>query len=138
MMKPLNEQPLLDIGRLILRVPLGLGITWLHGYPKIFGGRMEGFTQGVSEMGFPLPALFAWMAALSEFVGGLLVAVGLGTRLSAFLIASTMVVAGFIAQSGKPIGDRELALLYLSSSIGIMLLGAGAYSLDALIAKRKS
>lgn len=45
----------LDLGLLWMRVLMGLGIAFLHGYGKVFGGRMEGFSEGVAKMGFPYP-----------------------------------------------------------------------------------
>src|SRR5688500_14243844 len=84
----------IDLPALLLRVWLGaMGI--LHGYPKVLGGGASKMTGGVAEMGFPAPEFFAWAASLSEFAGGLLLVFGLGTRVSAALMAVTMFVAGF-------------------------------------------
>ncbi len=122
-----------DVGLLALRIMTGLGIAY-HGYGKLFDeGRMEQFAQGVSEMGFPLPALFAWMAALSELVGGLLVALGAFTRYAAFFIFCTMTVAAFIAHAGDPFTGKEKALLYWTLSIALMLMGGGRYAVERLI-----
>ena len=52
------RENLLAFGLLWIRVMMGSGIAY-HGYGKIFGGRMARFTEGVAQMGFPLPALFA-------------------------------------------------------------------------------
>ena len=57
-------------GILWLRVLMGLGIPSSHGYGKAFAG--EQLTEGVAKMGFPMPDLFAWAAAFSEFLGGIL------------------------------------------------------------------
>ena len=56
-MEKLKEN-LLDLGLLWLRILVGAGIAY-HGYGKIFGGMMERFTQGVTQMGFPAPEVFA-------------------------------------------------------------------------------
>lgn len=119
-----------DIGLLALRVMGGLGIA-THGYGKLFTeGRMDGFVETVAGMGFPLPVLFAWLAALSEFAGGILLAVGLATRYTAFLIFGTMTVAAFVAHAGDPFAGREMALLYWSIAIAFMGLGGGRLSID--------
>jgi putative oxidoreductase len=87
-------------------------------------------------MGFPLPALFAWAAALSESLGGLLLAVGLLTRPAAFFILVTMFVAAFIRQAGDPFLERELALLYGAVAIQFLLVGSGRFGLDAFFRSR--
>jgi putative oxidoreductase len=113
----------------LMRVGTGLMMA-THGYAKIFGGRMDGFTNAVGDMGFPVPVLFAWLAALSELVGGVLLALGLGTRISAFLIAGTMVVAAFIRHGADPFSDKELALLYLVVTLYFTACGGGRWALD--------
>jgi putative oxidoreductase len=121
----------LDVGLLLLRVATGLGMA-THGYAKIFGGFMDKFTAGVAEMGFPAPAFFAWAAALSEFVGAICLALGLGTRVAAFFIAVTMVVAAFVRGAGKAFADRELALLYLVLCATFLVVGGGRFAVERL------
>ena len=126
-----------DAGLLALRVLAGLGMA-THGYGKLFTeGRMEGFAEGVAAMGFPLPVVFAWLAALSELAGGLLLAAGLFTRYAAFLIFGTMTVAAFVAHAGDPFAERELALLYWSVSLAFMLTGGGKFAVERLFKKSK-
>lgn len=130
---------LTSVGLLIMRVMIGLMFA-THGYQKIFGGGMEGFTGAVESMGFPAPALFAFAAALSELVGGVLIALGLGTRIMAFFAAITMFVAAFVAHAQDPFDVKEMALVYFAFFFGLIFTGAGQVSLDAVIAKnfRKS
>lgn len=91
---------------------------------------MEGFAEGVGAMGFPIPLFFAWAAALSEFLGGILVAVGLKTRAAALFICMTMAVAFFIRHRLDPFKAKELALLYMGIAGALVLTGAGRFSLD--------
>lgn len=86
-------------------------------------------------MGFPLPGLFAWAAALSEFLGGILVALGLATRPAAFFVFATMAVAAFIRHAPDPFRVKELALAYWTMAGTLILMGGGPWSLDALLCR---
>lgn len=126
-----------SFGLLWLRVLTGAGIA-THGYGKLFTpGRMDGFAKGVADMGIPMPEVFAWAAALSEFAGGLLLILGLATRPAALLVFLTMTVAAFLRHGDDPFSKKELALAYWVLSGAILCLGAGAWSVDRLIAGRR-
>ena len=107
-----------------------------HGYGKIFGGHIDKFARGVESMGLPMPEFFAWAAALSEFGGGLLMAVGLFTHLAALSVFVTMSVAVFVRLAADPLSVKELALAYWTASGTLMLTGAGGLSLDAGMRKQ--
>src|SRR5512140_1283507 len=120
-----------DVGRLVLRLIVGLGIM-THGYSKLFGSNAEGlpamagFTQGVQKMGIPYSLHLAWAAALSEFAGGILVAAGLITRVAAFFICCTMIVAVYATRAGV-FSRMELGLLYFAPALLLLLAGPGRY-----------
>ncbi|MFZ5802885.1 MAG: DoxX family protein [Candidatus Omnitrophota bacterium] len=121
-----------NAGLLWLRVLMGAGIA-THGYAKIFSGGMTGFTSAVAAMGTPLPELFAWAAALSEFLGGILLALGLATRLAALLVLITMSVAAFVHHAADPFSAKELALAYWVMAGALVLCGPGDLSLDRFL-----
>lgn len=123
-----------DLGLLFLRVFAGLSLALAHGLGKL--PPSERFLTGVAEMGFPLPILFGWAAGLSEFGGGILIAAGLLTRPAALAIACTMAVAAFVRQAGDPFLERELALLYGTVALMLILAGAGRYSIDARFSRK--
>jgi len=100
-----------SLGVLILRLLMGSGIAY-HGYGKVFGGHMAMMVPGVEKMGFPMPEVFAWAAALAEFAGGILIVLGLCTRVAAFFVFCTMSVAWMIAHGADPFQAKELALAY--------------------------
>ncbi len=124
-----------EFGIAVLRVIVGLAMA-SHGYQKIFGGGMEEFIAYVGGMGFHPPAAFAWMAALSELLGGLCLVAGLSTRFCVFMIGCTMSVAFFVAHAEDPFAKKELALIFLATMVYFLCNGGGAISLDALIARR--
>lgn len=131
----MNKELWTDFGLLWLRVMAGGGIAY-HGYGKIFGGRIGQFTEGVAAMGFPMPEVFAWAAALSEFLGGVFIVLGLFTRTAALMVFLTMTVAAFIKHGPDPFKKKELALAYWAVSGSVIFLGPGRFSLDHLIRKK--
>lgn len=124
-----------DVGLLVLRVSAGCAMAFAHGLGKL--PPSDGFITKTGELGFPLPELFAWAAALSEFAGGLLIALGLLTRPAAAALLFTMGVAFFGAHAGDAFGDREMAFLYAMISIAFLFTGAGRYSLDAMLGRKR-
>lgn len=130
------------VGLLLVRVVVG-GILMAHGFPKLFDNAM--YLERFSQMGFPAWAVYA--AGAVEFFGGLLLVVGLFTRIAAFLIAGEFFVAfvrvhwqaaerglfGFLGRGGDeyPLVLSVLAFLLLT-------VGAGAISLDRLVFKDRA
>jgi len=122
------KQIFLNFGLLWLRILMGMGIAY-HGFGKVFGGAMGKFTEGVSNMGFPEPLIFAWLAALSELVGGVLIVLGIFARPAAFLIFATMSVAAFVFHAKDPFTVKELALVYWTMAGALLFMGPGEFRL---------
>ena len=90
--KTTHENSFINEGGItLLRFAAGILMAGLHGSGKI--PPSEQLIGGVTGLGFPAPALFAWLAGLAELLGGIYLAVGFMTRPSAFFIAVTMFVA---------------------------------------------
>ena len=129
-----------DVAMLVLRVVLA-AVFITHGYAKVFGMGFSGVTGMFSKMGVPLPMIMAPIVALVEFLGGIALLLGAFTRAAAFLIACDMLGAiilvhaknGYAAPKGV-----EAVLGNFGMAVAIALLGAGAYSLDALLSRRRS
>src|SRR6202171_6262582 len=83
-------------GLLILRLVVGLTVA-AHGAQKLFGWwggpGMSSWTQVVKRLRIRPARPWAWVAALSEFGGGLLLAVGLLSPLGSLAIIGEMIVA---------------------------------------------
>jgi len=127
------NETLSQLSLLALRVFVGGAMAFGHGLGKV--PPSEKFIEGVTEMGFPMPLLFAWSAGLAEFVGGIFLALGLFTRPSAFFVAFTMGVAAFVRHAPDPFKQKELSLLYFVIAIFFVIHGAGKFSADRFIRK---
>ena len=119
-----------DLGVLALRVGAGIGLM-THGMQKL--PPADGFVRLVGALGFPAPALFAWLAGLSEFVGGAALMVGLLTRPAAALVLCTMLTAFFGQHSNDPFARKELSFVYMMAATALFFLGAGRFSLDRML-----
>src|ERR1700691_2992988 len=78
------------IPQLLMRIFLGYFFCE-SGWGKIHN--LDTFTQRFAEWGIPFPAFNAALSAYTEFLGGLLIVLGLGTRLVAIPLVINMVVA---------------------------------------------
>ncbi len=133
-----------DFGLLLIRVMVGV-VMMFHGAQKLFGMfdgmGMAKFTGFLEAMQIPMPQVSAYMAAGAEFFGGLLLVIGLLTRLSAAAVAFTMFVAAFKAHGhafSLEHKGMEYALTLGVVAVGLMLTGAGQFSLDAMMFRRRN
>ncbi len=126
----------MDKALLVIRLAAGL-IFVMHGYGKLTGNpSLEMFSGMLDGMGFPMPMFFAWLVALTEFLGGLALLAGIFVRPAGVLLAIVMLVALTVAKKLKfPAADIDLALLGIS--IALAMTGAGRWSVAALMLKDK-
>jgi putative oxidoreductase len=128
----------IDAALAVLRIVLGVTFI-LHGGQKLFVYGFDGVAGAFGQMGVPAAGFFGPFVALVEFFGGIAITLGLLTRLAALGIGSTMVVAILtvhLKQGFFNPGGVEFPLSLLGSAIALLIAGAGAYSVDAVIAKR--
>ena len=103
-------------------------------------------TEYFGSLGLPAPGATALFVSILELVGGVLLAIGLGTRLIAFLLTCNMTVA-YIT------GDREAVMSifsdpdkfiaaapfsYLMASLIVFIFGPGRYALDSLLGRKSA
>jgi len=131
---------LLQFALFVVRVALG-GCIIVHGLGKLGflksnPAGVKGFAGWLEALGVPYPRLNAWAATLTEFLGGILFALGLGTRFVALALTINMVVAvtkghkggGYLILNNPPGVEYALNLAILFGMF--VLLGPGAVSLD--------
>jgi putative oxidoreductase len=133
-----------DFGLFILRAGFGLAIAIGHGMGKVYHdgsvGMSEQFLNGVKGMQLPAPTAMAWIAALTEFLGGILLAIGVFTRPVAIALVINMAVAAFVAMKDAPLfslvgPNKEFPLLFLVVFLTFVFTGAGRFSVDKFLRK---
>ena len=122
-----------DVAQLILRVGTG-ALLLTHGLPKlakgIAGWEKIGHAMGLLGIHFA-PALWGFLAAAAEGIGGLLMVLGLFFRPAVFLALFTMGVAAYSHLSqGDGLKGAEMAILYGIILLSLFILGPGKYSVD--------
>lgn len=123
-----------SLGLLILRVAAGV-LMMTHGWSKI-----QNF-EGMVESGFDPVGMGATLSVVmligAEFIAALFIVLGLLTRLSAVPLIVAMSVAAFVAHASDPLQVKELSLIYLTIFATLLITGAGKYSLDSLLFRKK-
>jgi putative oxidoreductase len=130
----------MEFGLLLLRVTVGLTMS-AHGAQKLFawfnGPGIDGTARGMETLGFHPGKRHATMAGLTEFGGGLLLALGFITPLGAALVASVMLVAAFTVHVKQGFfitsGGYEYNLVLGIAALTLAFVGPGAFSVDALL-----
>src|SRR6266446_10555313 len=136
-----------------LRLVIGYGFI-AHGWAKLSRGP-AGFAKLLDQIGAPLPELTAWVSTLIEILGGLAILAGAFVAVVSVPLIVMMLVAmftvhlryGFSAintigltadgpQFGPP--GYEVNLLYIAGLLALVLGGAGPFSIDRLLARRKN
>jgi putative oxidoreductase len=120
------------VALLLLRFIVGLAFIF-HGWPLV--NNVTGFA-GSSKV----PVWLAAVAAYGQFIGGILLILGLLTPIVAAVLAIEMLVALFKVHfpAGDPFVNPagrsyEVAAVFLFTMLSFLLAGPGAYSLDALL-----
>lgn len=141
-----------QIAPLLLRLAIGFGFM-AHGWAKLVRGP-EAFSKLLTQLDVPLPHLMAWISTLTELLAGAALFAGAFVSIVAIPLIATMSVAIFTIHihygysSIKTIGlsghgpifappGYEINVLYITGLLSLIISGAGKYSLDGQLAKKR-
>src|ERR1700744_1628810 len=137
---------------LLLRLIIGFG-NMAHGWAKLSRGP-AGFEKLLIYTGVPFPHITSWLVPFIELFGGLAILLGAFVTLISIPLIITQLVAMFTVQIkygfslGNTIGltpngplfgppGFEINLLYIAGLISLILTGAGIYSIDSILGRKK-
>ena len=122
----------------LLLLRWGLALVFIfHGYPKLFGNTAK-FVAAFEDLG--LPWYVVYVAGVIEVGGGLMMALGLLTRVAGLLLLLEMGAAMWKYNFNEGISDvrgYELPLVLGLAALAVATTGAGPLSFDFLISRRK-
>jgi len=120
-------------GQLPIRIMVGV-IFMAHGYPKLIDlAGTQGFFNQVG-----LPAELAVLIGLLEFIGGLVLLLGILTRISSALLIGDMIGAILVVKISKGfVGGYEFDLLLLAGAASLLITGPGRVSIEWDVIKRE-
>jgi putative oxidoreductase len=125
-----HHEGLVHVWLIFLRIGVA-ALMLTHGVPK-FLRLLEGNMQFGDPIGLGIAVSFL-LVTFAEFLCSLLILVGLGTRMATIPLIISSSVAAFVAHADDPFGKKELLLLYILVYLTLLVMGAGKYSVDALI-----
>lgn len=127
---------------LIIRLFWGI-LFFLAGVAKF--GNIESTISGFNNLGFSWPTFLAYLVSTTETVGGLLLIVGLLSRLVSIPLAIVMITALFTAHQSATMSISQdpatflaqAPVTYLYTVLVVMFFGPGFFSVDEIWKKTK-
>ena len=145
-------QTLTNLYRLLIRVAnslqspflLAIRLYWGWQFAQTGWGKLGDINKVIhffTSLGIPAPALNAWFVSGLELAGGILLILGLGSRLIALPLVIDMIVAYITADHEALLQffsdpDKFYAaapFTFLFASLIVLIFGPGKFSLDALL-----
>lgn len=130
-----------EIALLISRVLLGV-ILIAHGWDKFSITGLEGITGFFDSIGVPAASIAAPVVGAVELIGGIMILLGAFTRIVAVIVALVMLGAAVFAHISFGIfvanGGWELVGAIGAGMLALFAVGAGAWSIDAVLEKNKT
>lgn len=119
---------------LVLRLTVGT-FMFTHGLGKFWMFFSNEPIMFADPIGLGFTATLV-LAVFAEMICSVLLILGVATRWSAVPLLVTMLIAGLVVHAADPFMVKELAFLYSSLYVVLILLGSGKYSLDYLFFRK--
>lgn len=123
-----------SVAILVLRLTVGT-FMFTHGLGKFWMFFSNEPIMFADPIGLGFTATLV-LAVFAEMICSVLLILGVATRWSAVPLLVTMLIAGLVVHAADPFMVKELAFLYSSLYVVLILLGSGKYSLDYLFFRK--
>ena len=126
-----------DLAILLLRIAVGV-VFIFAGWGKLNG--IEGIQQYFGSLGIPLAGIVAWLVALIEFIGGIMVLVGFKARIPNILLAVIMFCAFFLTKLSDfsiTAANVRVDIIMFLVTVSLAIMGSGSLSVDAKMGRRE-
>lgn len=131
-------EPLAPYGYAFMRFCTG-AVIMPHGYTKLFQGAIGGAAGSIAKLGLEPAGAWAYLVGIVEFAGGIMLAIGLLTRLAAAALVIEFAVIVFAVKYATGFfafkGGFEYELLLGLLCLAIFFKGGGRFSVDRYIGK---
>src|SRR5688572_7741804 len=124
-------------GIAMIRIILGVFMIY-HGWEVFDPGKMNEYSKWLTDIKFPSPRLLAYLGKAIELISGILITVGLFTRLAIIPLAVTMAIICFGIGKGRIFMEDQHPFLFILLAFVFFFTGPGKWSLDYLLFERKS
>lgn len=113
----------------ILRILVGVMMMY-HGWEIFDELKMVEYGKWMVDLDFPFPATLAYLGKGSELLGGLLLAIGLFTRIASLALIITMSIVTFGIGNGRLLMEDQHPFMFVVLGLLFLFLGAGDFSFD--------
>lgn len=120
-----------------IRIISGILLIY-HGHELLIPDKMNGYTKWLGDLHYPLPALFAYAGKAVELVGGLSLLLGLWVRFCMLPLSATLLLITFTMGHGKIFTDDQHPFILALLCAVFFCTGAGVWSVDAWLQKKRS
>ena len=126
-----------DAALLILRLLIGAFLMWGTWDNISSAARMQEFVAFLANRNCPLPTLAAPVSVYAQFIAGGLILLGFLTRWAGLVMAFNFLVAVMLTWAGSDFRGLFPPLVMIAVSLVLATRGAGLYSLDAQLERRR-
>ena len=121
-----------EAGLAIIRIIVGLFMAY-HGWEVFDGVKMNDYAKWLTELHFPAPNLMAYLGKGIELVSGVLLVLGLFTRIAVIPLAVTMAVICFGMGKGRIFMEDQHPFLFVLLALVFFFTGPGKWSVDEVV-----